>query len=415
MGNGRVVELLKKPRRSGRPSPVTVFNRWRRLRRKYDSEVSLPHVRLAGANLKGINFERVYLYNAILDNANLEEANLRRAVFDYTNADGANFRNADLKNCFYLYKLTADGANFEGADLRGADLDEGYKSYLLRLLDNASFSRTKITPEQKAQLITKFDVREDFIDKKFLVMSLLGKEPHAWLARKSSAAYKAAEREGRIYSEEYEGERFEYALIPLEGHEDLRNSFGYAFSFSSTSRIMTNVFGSSAAMYHGQWIYFVFDIVPERFRRYAALHEFGERVCGEHIRAVKMEYDLAKKEGILREYLNWISGMFPQIIIGNALIADERGIVLPPEFIEAASAIMPKDVRAWKEQEKNERRALQPDIWDLAWRGLSSREIAQALTARGYGASLRRIRHYMEIMEIPSPDAIRKLTYLKPD
>ncbi|MBW3000094.1 pentapeptide repeat-containing protein [Candidatus Woesearchaeota archaeon] len=398
---------------------IDAFNRARKGRGSEDYHgLNLDGINLTGRDLREINFENVRLWRANLDVANFEGANLRRAVFDYTDADGANFKNADLKDCKYLYKLDADNANFEGADLRGAFFDKKYDQGLRRLLRDAHFSGTKITPEQKQRLISEFGIPEDYFEGKFVVMprGLYPGGPNGWFFEKGLKAYEQAEKEGRIFTEKFNGNTLEYVVIPLQGNEDLRDHVGHAFSFCKSSSALTGLFGSQVAMYEGEWWYFVFDAVPEQLREFAAVHEFGEREGGSHKEATIMEYERARSKGMLEEYLSWYATNSPDRLIGDAVhtFAEEGMERLPREVIEATESVMPKNIRAWKRKQENKKHGLPFDIWKLAWKGLPDDGLVERLARKGHDITAGIVGHLKEQMEIPDYRAIQKLTYLEP-
>lgn len=399
-------------------SNVDIFNRWRKRRRIEGYHgLNLDNINLEGADLRGVNFENVRLHDTILYDVNFEGANLRRAVFDYTYADKANFRNADLRDCTYLYKLDADGSNFENADLRGASLNKSYEEEIKELLGNAYFSGTKITPEQRMQLISEFDVPEDYFEGKFSITPRSQYNgPNSWFFKKGLRAHKKAEKEGRIFTEQLNGKTLEYAVIPLKSHEDLHDIYGCAFSMCKPDSFITNLFGSKAGKYAGDWWYFVFDVVPEEFREFAAVHEFGEREGGSHKEARSMEYERVKSQGVLSEYTSWVLQNYPDILIGDVLLVEGGEEALPREVVKAVRKILPNDIEAWKRQEKNEKQGLPVDIWELAWKkgGLTDYQISKELTTKGYEISPRAVRYYRERMEIPNYRAIKKLTFLEP-
>src|SRR3989344_483144 len=52
-------------------------------------------------------------------------------------------------------------------------------------------------------------------------------------------------------------------------------------------------------------------IIPERYIDYLAAHEFGEQTFGSHLSAFMLELAIAKMDGELEGYLNWMEKMFP--------------------------------------------------------------------------------------------------------
>ena len=414
----REVERILNIKSTKSYSTADAFNFWRKKMWKDGPSLDLRNMSIIGADLKGINLEGANLPNASLTCANLERANLRRVSFNYTFADRANFRNADLRDCEYLYKLDADEANFEGADLRGANLknQESYVKIVKRLLANAHFKNTKITPRQKIQLMTEFGVPAEYFTGRFKVIPRKEYSPNEWQSKKAVKAYEKAKKDGRIFSEKLNGDILEYALIPVEGNEDLYNRFGYALSVCKIKMFLGTIFGSEHARSEGDWLYFVFDIVPERFREFFAVHEFGEREGGSHKEAMRMEYERAKSRSMLNEYISWRVENHPDGLIGNLLFVEGAEKVLPTEVIEATKAIMPENIEAWKEEQLQRKQGLPVDIWVLAWRmgGLTDRQISGKLNEKGYDVSPRVVRYYREKMEIPDYRAIKKLTYLEP-
>ena len=389
----------------------------------HGQRLNLDGINLERANLKEINFEQVRLWKASLDNVDFEGANLRGAVFDYTSADEANFRNADLRDCIYLYKLGAYNANFENADLRGAEfriMPEKctYDDNLRELLETAHFSGTKITPEQREQLVAWFRIPEDSIERKFIVVprGQYRHGPNDYFLEKGREAHEKARKEGRIFTEKLNGDTLEYAVVSVQGNEDIRDHAGYAFSLVRTSDLLAGLLGSQEARYRGDWLYFVFDDVPEQFREFAAVHEFGEREGGSHREATIMEYERARSKGVLDDYLLWIVAEHPDKLIGDAVrtFAEEGMERLPNEVIRANESVMPKSVRAWKRKQENRKYGFPFDLWKLAWKGLPEDEIVKGLVRKGYDATIGLVEHWKEQMEIPDCRAIQKLTYLEP-
>lgn len=417
-----LVDILRNdPRAIGRfrePYLVDAFNRARKLRGTEDYDgLDLDSLSLHGLDMRVVNFENVLLTHATVNRANFEGANLRRAIFDNTNAMGTNFKNADLKGCFYLYKMFADGADFENADLRGAFLHTDYTRDLRLMFRTAHFSGTIITPEQQEQLMSDFKIPRDFLESRFRVLPrgryLRG--PNEYFYEKGLKAYEQARTEGSMFTEKFNGKTMEYAVIPLQGNEDIRDAAGWAFSLCEMDSFSVGLLGSQKSRYEGKWMYFVFDVVPELFREVAAVHEFGEREGGSHKEAMKMEYERAKSKGILHQYISWIKQQSPDALIQNYLLAKESGETLPNEVVEAVKDIMPQNIRTWKKHERETRKnSLPVDIWFLAWKGLSDVKIAERLGIKGYNATTDTVRYWREQMEIPRSQAIRKLTYLRP-
>ena len=406
-------------------SNVAAFNQARKNRGAEDyHDLDLDGINFDNADLQEINFENVNLGHATLDGANFEGANLRRARFDYTSAIGTNFRSADLKNCNGLYKIDGpDDAHFEQADLRGAHLrvwnnDDRYDHNIKRLLEVAHFSGTKITPEQREQLITLFGIPEDDLERRFVVLPR-GRYPcgpNDYFYEKSVEAYEQVRKEGRIFTEKLNGNTLEYALVPVQGNEDIYNHTGSAFSFCKMSALLTDLLGSAEARYKGEWLYFVFNSVPERFREFAAVHEFGERAGRSHKEATIMEYERARSKGKLEDYLTWIVAEHQDKLIGDAIhiFAKEGMERLPIEVLEATKKVMPKNIRLWKRKQETRKRGLPFDLWQLAWEGLTEDEIVERLAVKGYDLSPDTASYWKEQMEIPASRAIQKLTYLKP-
>lgn len=390
----------------------------------YCRKLDLAGVNFAGASLPEINLELMDFGHATLDGANFEGANLRKSRFDYTTACDVNFRGADLRDCSGLYKIDyAQGANFENADLRGTSFrvmpENGTYDYYLRgLLEEANFSGTKITPEQREQLVTWFGMPEEGIERRFVVVprgKYLG-GPFEYFYEKGMEAHEKARNEGRIVTEKLNGDSLEYAVVPIQGNEDMRDHAGYAFSLVRSSNLLTALFGSRDAQYRGDWLYFVFDDVPEQFREFAAVHEFGEREGGSHKEATIMEYERAKSKGMLGDYLSWIVAEHPNKLIGDALntFAEEEMVRLPDEVVEVTGSIMPKSTRAWKRKQENRKNGFPFDIWKLAWKGLPDDEIVKRLGRKGYDATTNLVEQWREQMEVPGYEAIQKLTYLEP-
>ncbi|MFA4987565.1 MAG: pentapeptide repeat-containing protein, partial [Candidatus Brocadiia bacterium] len=76
--------------------------------------------RLAGANLKGGEFEDVDLEGADFSGCKLEEARFRRCCLNGAKLDGASLVGAAIDNCSAL-KATANGADFTGCTVRYCD------------------------------------------------------------------------------------------------------------------------------------------------------------------------------------------------------------------------------------------------------------------------------------------------------
>ncbi|MBI4980954.1 pentapeptide repeat-containing protein [Candidatus Woesearchaeota archaeon] len=404
-------------------SNVDAFN-WARKQRGAEDYYGLNlSINLRGMNLPEINFEKVNLSDADLNGANFEGANLRKANFDYTFAGNTVFRNADLRECSYLYKLNACGANFENADLRGTNFrpsqnDGGYDFYIRKLLRTAHFSGTKITSEQREQLIAWFGVPESDFESRFLIVPR-GKYrhgPNSYFYEKGQEAYEQAKEERRIFTEKLNGNTLKFAIVPVQGNEDLYHRGGYAFSLCRSLPIMEALLGSQEARYKGKWLYFVFDDVPEQFREFAAVHEFGERVGGSHKEAIIMEFERARSKGMLDDYLAWMVAEHSDKLIGDAVytFAKEGMGRLPRQVIEATESVMPKSVRAWKRKQETEKNGLPFDIWKLAWKGLLDDEIVSGLVRKGYDVAASLVEYWKEQMEIPNYKAIQKLTYLEP-
>jgi uncharacterized protein YjbI with pentapeptide repeats len=80
------------------------------------SRATLDGVDLSDANLREANLSKAYLPNADLSSALLFDANLREATLSHTNLSDAFLKEADLS------KALLNGANLSKADLSGADL-----------------------------------------------------------------------------------------------------------------------------------------------------------------------------------------------------------------------------------------------------------------------------------------------------
>lgn len=92
----------------------------------YDTDGSLEHAHLWGANLQAGNLEGVYLCHAALGHANLQGANLRgadleKAMLANTNLKAAWLLSANLREA-ELVSVNLQDANLEGADLQKAIL-----------------------------------------------------------------------------------------------------------------------------------------------------------------------------------------------------------------------------------------------------------------------------------------------------
>ncbi|MBI5804153.1 pentapeptide repeat-containing protein [Candidatus Pacearchaeota archaeon] len=402
-------------------SKVEAFNRARKQRWAEDFLGTDLFIG-SGMNLPGINLENVNLGSANLRQTNFEGANLKGVIFDYTHVDGAIFRNADLRDCRRLYKVVANGADFENADLRGASFrpypeDKDYDRIMKGLLQDANFSGTKITAEQREQLINWFRLSEQDVESHFVVKPRgRYRHPYDYSYEKGLQEHEKAEREGRIFSEQFNGSTLEYALVPVQGNEDIRDHAGYAFALCRSCPDLMQLLGSNEARYRGKWLYFVFEDVPEEFREFAAVHEFGERAGGNHKEATIIEYERARSRGTLDEYLSWLVATYPTRLIYDALHFSNGGAErLPNEVIQATRKVMPRSASAWKkEQEIYRREGLPFDVWKLAWRGLTSEEIVQGLHKKGYDADANTVEYWREQMEIPDHRAIQRLTYLEP-
>jgi len=175
-------------------------------------------------------------------------------------------------------------------------------------------------------------------------------------------------------------------------------------------------YGESSGRYKGDWKYFVFDNVPEQFREFLAVHEFGEKEGGSHEQARKREYERVEEKGMLTEYLRWHLEIIPDGLIGDVVIRGCNEDIFPREALDAIQKIIPDDIDAWKTSHEKKKNGLHQDIWSLAWNGggLTDKQIASELDERGYETTPRMVRYYRERMEIPNSAAIRKCTYIVP-
>jgi hypothetical protein len=393
-------------------------------RKKYTIKHQPYGLSVQGYNLKGLNLQGINFGHADLNEANFEGANLRHAKFDYTSASRTCFRNADLKGVNGLYKFSGFyGPDFEDADLRGALFrpfpdDSRYDHNIRFLLNGARFKETKITPEQRDQLVELYEIPLSSIENNFIV-SPRGRYPNGPLQvilERSIDLYNDAKASNRVFKEQFNGQELEYAIVPVKGNEDIKNMKGYAFSFVQISATTVSFVGSAHARYLGNWSYFVFDCVPEQFREFAAVHEFGEREGGSHEEATIIEYERARSKGMLNEYLSWISSAFPGILVRDLIyvFTDDKIHRLPSEAQEAARKLMPTNIENWKEQQENRQYGLPVDIWNLAWKGLQDHEIHECLVQKNYDFTPEQVEYWKEQMEIPQWEKIKELTYVKP-
>ncbi|MBI5389904.1 pentapeptide repeat-containing protein [Candidatus Woesearchaeota archaeon] len=380
--------------------------------------LSFDKINLAGADLTAANLQSVRFHDGIFDDAILKGTNLRGVNFDYCTADRANFRGADLRDA-RIYKLdSVEGADFSGADLRDAKVDTQYAHYVLQFFREATFKGTLITPEQQDMLRTQFGISCPDDDGRFKITPR-GKSrggPYDWFSEKAREAYVCAEKEGRVVSQEFEGQRFSYAIIPLRGYKDIFEHCGFAFSVNHQNHFVMQLFGSQQARYAGDWWYFVFDEVPEQFREFTAVHEFGERIGGSHKEATLLEYHAAKSKGMLHDYLAWLQERLPSKLIGDYVYTFAKGgrNQLLKEVKDAIQAILPENIGAWKKHDQQRKRGLVYDLWEIAWTGAEPEEIVAALRQKEYRTTAEEVNLWRKEMELPEPEAIKKMTYLKP-
>lgn len=131
-------------------------------------------------------------------------------------------------------------------------------------------------------------------------------------------AYQKALDQGSVYEYKKHGIEFQYALVSKEYlPEGICNQVGHAFAHCLYNAFDAMFCGRKYAMSRGSWLLFVIkdaysEPLPLKAIELAAVHECGEMITlGDHNKASKLEFAVAKKEGKLTWYMNWIEATCP--------------------------------------------------------------------------------------------------------
>ncbi len=121
-------------------------------------------------------------------------------------------------------------------------------------------------------------------------------------------------RQVKLYDKH--GMKFEFALVPAKDVPQECKACGHAFSHCLYNALEAFLFGTRYALSRGSWLLFVvYDMYPTAkpsYLEYAAVHERGEQVTlGDHNLASKLEFAIAREEGKLLEYMDWLEESCP--------------------------------------------------------------------------------------------------------
>lgn len=140
---------------------------------------------------------------------------------------------------------------------------------------------------------------------------LMTEKESDWVQNKLVELYDSISNKGELEHYKRHGLDFEYALIDANALRGRSSGihwidkwmyyYGYAFAISrSPDEGMSLIFVCS-------------DDVPEKFRGITAVHEYGDMInqhAGSrderHKSSIKLELDIAKKDGLYDEYIEWI-------------------------------------------------------------------------------------------------------------
>ena len=145
---------------------------------------------------------------------------------------------------------------------------------------------------------------------------ILTSEDAKWATERLRELYdQALAKKELIHFEKYDL-KFDYALVDLKQFPKeeigvnpilkwIRN-YGCAFGIGRKSEK------------HPSLIFVCRDYVPSKFWDILAVHEYGDIIHYEletrkkrHEKSIKLEFDIAKKEGLFDEYLEWIKEKMP--------------------------------------------------------------------------------------------------------
>lgn len=154
---------------------------------------------------------------------------------------------------------------------------------------------------------------------------------YKYMSETSPEIWRNVSEHGRIRTYKKHGLNFQYAVLT---HDDYKkhDKFGQVFKLCGGGMVSYDNKTNS---------YLIFvdgDMLSEEFIEYAAVHEKGETLFNDHIKATMLEFAVSDKDKKFTDYLNWLRAHYPSKF--SSIFTYIEGL---ENFIPSENRISPKE------------------------------------------------------------------------